>query len=279
MGLILASVRLFFLTSLLALVTAVGANNGYKAFNVKKYGAISDGKTENSKAFLKAWTDACQWHGKAMVLIPPGVYILDSVLFSGECNGYMAFYLKGILKPKGNLQTYDQWITFRYVNGFFMGGGGFLDGEGYKLWNRNDCQKNNNCHPLAISLRLEFIENGKISHIRSINSQNAHISLFGCININMSKLRLSAPDYCPYPPCDMATPSRIQIKDITFNNIWGTSESKVAVTLNCSRTVPCKNIQLKDINLFRRHGDNSVWSLCSNVRGISYGHQRPPSCF
>ncbi|KAJ6966168.1 hypothetical protein NC652_003909 [Populus alba x Populus x berolinensis] len=397
MGLILAFVRVLFLTFLLVWYTDAGASNSYKVFNVKKYGAVSDGKTENNKAFLKAWSEACQWHGKAMVLIPRGVYILDSVLFLGECNGYMAFNLKGILKPKGSLQTSDQWITFRYIKGFFLGGGGTLDGEGYKHWNRHDCLKNHNCHPLAISLRLEFIQNGMVSHIRSINSQNAHMSLFGCVNLNMSNLRLSAPgdspntdgikigsseeikisktrigtgddcvailsgskninisqvhcgpghgisvgsmggegsvtesvvgvtvkdctfngtsdgtriktwassttgvasnfiyenirmmnvanpiiidqDYCPYPPCDMKTPSRIQIKDITFNNIWGTSESNVAVTLNCSRTVPCKNILLKDISFFHGRG-GSVRSLCSNARGTSYGRQRPPSCF
>ncbi|KAJ6314390.1 hypothetical protein OIU78_017962 [Salix suchowensis] len=362
MGLILAFVRVLFLTLLLVWFADAGANNGYKVFNVKKFGAVSDGKTESSKAFLKAWTEACRWHGRAMVLIPGGVYILDSVLFLG----------------------------------FLLGGGGTLDGEGYKYWNRSDCLRNHNCHPLAISLRLEFIQNGRVSHIRSINSQNAHVSLFGCVNLNMSNLRLSAPgdspntdgikigsseeiqisktrigtgddcvailsgsknihisqvqcgpghgisvgsmggkgsltesvvgvtvrdctfngtsdgariktwassttgfasnfiyenirmmnvgnpiiidqDYCPYPPCDMKNPSRIQIKDITFNNIWGTSESDVAVTLNCSRTVPCKNIRLKDINLLHGSG-GSVSSLCSNVRGTSYGRQKPPSC-
>ncbi|KAH8518837.1 hypothetical protein H0E87_000627 [Populus deltoides] len=84
--------------------------------------------------------------------------------------------------------------------------------------------------------------------------------------------------YSPYPPCDMKTPSRIQIKDITFNNIWGTSESKVAVTLNCSRTIPYKNILLKNISFSHGRG-GSVRSLCSNARGTSYGRQRPPSYF
>jgi len=36
-----------------------------------------------------------------------------------------------------------------------------------------------------------------VSHIRSINSQNAHMSLFGCVNLNMFNLRLSAPGDSP----------------------------------------------------------------------------------
>ncbi|KAJ6298292.1 hypothetical protein OIU76_019441 [Salix suchowensis] len=317
MGLILAFVRVLFLTLLLVWFADAGANNGYKVFNVKKFGAVSDGKTESSKAFLKAWTEACRWHGRAMVLIPGGVYILDSVLFLG----------------------------------FLLGGGGTLDGEGYKYWNRSDCLRNHNCHPLAISLRLEFIQKwegqsykinqqperprvtlrlysleartfiflksnaapgmelvlgsmgGKGSLTESVvgvtvrdctfngTSDGARIKTWASsttgfasnfIYENIRMMNVGNPiiidqDYCPYPPCDMKNPSRIQIKDITFNNIWGTSESDVAVTLNCSRTVPCKNIRLKDINLLHGSG-GSVSSLCSNVRGTSYGRQKPPSC-
>jgi len=36
-----------------------------------------------------------------------------------------------------------------------------------------------------------------VSHIRSINSQNAHMSLFGYVNLNMFNLRLSAPGDSP----------------------------------------------------------------------------------
>ncbi|KAJ6753959.1 PECTIN LYASE-LIKE SUPERFAMILY PROTEIN [Salix purpurea] len=372
MGLILAFVRVLFLTLLLVWFADAGANNGYRVFNVKKFGAVSDGRTESSKAFLKAWTEACRWHGRAMVLIPRGVYILDSVLFLGECNGYMAFILKGVLKPKRSLQACDQWITFRYIKGFLLGGGGTLDGEGYKYWNRSDCLRNHNCHPLAIhnldeevmlckpsnssrffvpvtetrvhpkwegqsykinqqperprvTLRLYSLEartfiflksnaapgmelvlgsmGGKGSMTESVvgvtvrdctfngTSDGARIKTWASsttgfasnfIYENIRMMNVGNPiiidqDYCPYPPCDMKNPSRIQIKDITFNNIWGTSESDVAVTLNCSRTVPCKNIRLKDINLFHGSG-GSVSSLCSNVRGTSYGRQKPPSC-
>ncbi|KAJ6751904.1 hypothetical protein OIU85_002334 [Salix viminalis] len=309
MGLILAFVRVLFLTLLLVWFADAGANNGYRVFNVKKFGAVSDGKTENSKAFLKAWTEACRWHGRAMVLIPRGVYILDSVLFLGECNGYMAFILKGVLKPKRSLQTCDQWITFRYIKGFLLGGGGTVDGEGYKYWNRitetrvhpkregQSYKINQQPERPRVTLRLYSLEartfiflksnaapgmesvlgsmGGKGSLTESVvgvtvkdctfngTSDGARIKTWASsttgfasnfIYENIRMMNVGNPiiidqDYCPYPPCDMKNPSRIQIKDITFNNIWGTSESDVAVTLNCSRTVPCKNIRLKDINL------------------------------
>lgn len=55
MGLILAFVRVLFLTFLLVWYTDAGASNGYKVFNVKKYGAVSDGKTENNKVINKSF--------------------------------------------------------------------------------------------------------------------------------------------------------------------------------------------------------------------------------
>jgi galacturan 1,4-alpha-galacturonidase len=55
MGLILAFVRVLFLMFLLVWYTDARASNGYKVFNVKKYGAVSNGKTENNKVINKSF--------------------------------------------------------------------------------------------------------------------------------------------------------------------------------------------------------------------------------
>ncbi|KAJ4842387.1 hypothetical protein Tsubulata_000929, partial [Turnera subulata] len=372
-----------------------------KVFNVRKYGAVSDGRTESSKAFLEAWKDACEWRGRTKVVIPKGEYVLDSVVFQGECKGPIAFQLKGTLKPAGNLKDTTRWITFRYVDRLTISGGGYFDGQGERLW---DCTTNPHCYQRAISLRLESISNGKVHHIRSVNSQNAHMSLYGCNKMEIYKVRLTAPEespntdgikiggseqvriwgskigtgddcvaivagskninisdvhcgpghgisvgsmggypglkedtvvgvtvqdctfdgtdhgiriktrsspnpglasnfhyrnirminvrkpimidqhYCPNPPChEFNTPSHIQIKDLTFDNIWGTSATQVALTLNCSAKYPCTDILLKNINLHSAsvgdtHGGPTT-SSCAYANGRSYGTQNPPPCF
>ncbi|XP_061958929.1 polygalacturonase-like [Populus nigra] len=373
--------RILFLTLLFVWAADVQCQN-VRIFNVKKYGAIPDSKTENSKAFLEAWKNACKWNGKAVVLVPAGTYLLDSVKFEGECKGYMIFKLKGNVMAASKLKDINQWITFKYVNGLTVAGSGTFDGQGYK------------------SLRLEFIRNGKLQNIRSINSQNAHVSIFASSNLNITNVKLSAPQdspntdgikissseeiritrtsistgddcvailngsknthisqvfcgpghgisvgsmggntlidnkdivvglavtnstftntsnglriktwasryeglasgftyediimndvehpiiidqqYCPSSSCDSKTASRIQIRDITYSNIRGTSKSKAAVTLNCSSIVPCKNIVLKDIRLVYTGNEGPASSICSNVHGYSYGLQNPPPCF
>ncbi|KAA8524152.1 hypothetical protein F0562_010417 [Nyssa sinensis] len=84
--------------------------------------------------------------------------------------------------------------------------------------------------------------------------------------------------YCPSPNCDNNAYSQVQIRNVTFKNIWGVSSSKVAVNLKCSGSVPCENIKLVDINLAYKGGGGPATSLCSNVKGQSSGRENPPGC-
>lgn len=72
--------------------------------------------------------------------------------------------------------------------------------------------------------------------------------------------------------------SKVQIKDVKFIDIWGTSSSKVAVKLQCSQSAPCENIELQDINLSYQGPGGAAVSFCSNAHGFSNGTQVPPSC-
>lgn len=47
------------------------------------------------------------------------------------------------------------------------------------------------------SLRLDFIKNSRIESLTSINSKNSHINIFACSNINISHVRLTAPENSP----------------------------------------------------------------------------------
>ncbi|KAM3395837.1 exopolygalacturonase [Capsicum galapagoense] len=371
-----------------------------KYFNVKDYGAVADEKTDNSQAFMKAWYDACHWEGGGVVYIPHGTYYLKQVSFVGPCWSFMRFIIKGVLKAPTNPSLFNKntWIGFRYIDGLVVKGGGYLDGQGASAWPYNDCSKNPKCMTLPVSMRFDFVKNSRIHHLRSINSKNSHITLFACHNINISYIRLTAPDespntdgikigvstnikisrtviqtgddciamvtgsknidisdvtcgpghgisigslggspgeivtgikvrnctfigsqngvriktwapssasvasdiyfggiymehvynpilidqqYCPNPSScsDLAQDnSKVQISNVTFSNIWGISKSKVAVTLKCSKLVPCKNVQLDNINLKYHGRGGPATSSCLNVIGDSYGRQSPPSC-
>lgn len=65
---------------------------------------------------------------------------------------------------------------------------------------------------------------------------------------------------------------------ITYKNITGTSETRIAMKFACSDTVPCTYIILNNINLKREDGDEEMY--CNNAWGFVYGHVHPSAtCF
>ncbi|KAL2483446.1 Pectin lyase-like superfamily protein [Forsythia ovata] len=170
-----------------------------KFFNVMNYGAVADGKTDNSQAFLKAWKYACEYGGRSRVLIPPTTFLLGSVTFQGPCKGSMAFLIKGTLKAPTDSSKFfiNTWIGFRYLNDLTVKGGGSLDGQGSAAWGYNDCAQNSQCPPLPTTLRFDFVNNSRVHHLRSINSKNSHFSIFACNNMNISHVKIMAPSNSP----------------------------------------------------------------------------------
>lgn len=75
--------------------------------------------------------------------------------------------------------------------------------------------------------------------------------------------------------------SIVKINDIQFINITGTSVSKVAVDIACSKHHPCQNVHLSNINLKYSGNDNDqapFSSSCVNAHVGYHGLQLPPPC-
>lgn len=95
---------------------------------------------------------------------------------------------------------------------------------------------------------------------------------------NVSTPILIDQEYCPHNQCDLKVPSKVQISEVSFNNVRGTSASNVAMKLQCSKGNPCKNVELGNINL-EYHGLNgTATSECGNVKPTLKGKQFPPAC-
>ncbi|KAI3759242.1 hypothetical protein L6452_06911 [Arctium lappa] len=383
---------------LLSLAAAAHKPPFPNTFNVLSYGALPIPIKDNSKAFLRAWKDACECDGGARVWIPRGTFLLGSVVFVGPCNGPVEFVIKGSLLASSDRSKLfvDHWIGFMYVDRLVVRGGGHLLGQGGAAWRYNDCATNSRCRPLPVTMRFDFVTNSKITRIRSFDSKNAHFNLFACQNVNMSRIQINAPDgspntdgirigassnitiensvistgddcvsmiagsedimisgvhcgpghgfsigslggshneehvsrivirnstlretqnglriktwapsppslasdiifediimenvnnpifidqqYCPQPPCNEQAQSNVQIRNVTFRKVYGTSSSKVAVKIQCSKHVPCEDVKLVNINLEYRGSEGPAASSCFNVRGKSYGLQLPSGC-
>ncbi|KAL1200692.1 Exopolygalacturonase [Cardamine amara subsp. amara] len=95
--------------------------------------------------------------------------------------------------------------------------------------------------------------------------------------------------YCPFSSCASNVPSKVKLSEIYFKNIRGTSSSRVAVQLHCSRGIPCKKVYLENVHLdlssseggrkqSRNREYEAVSSSCRNVRANYIGTQIPPPC-
>ncbi|KAJ1406089.1 Pectin lyase fold/virulence factor [Sesbania bispinosa] len=81
-------------------------------------------------------------------------------------------------------------------------------------------------------------------------------------------------EYCPWNQCSKQTPSKIKISKVTFKNIKGTSKSKEAVILNCSKGVPCEDVELSDVSLTFNGAPTTA--KCVNVKPVIRGNA--PKC-
>ncbi|VYS48202.1 unnamed protein product [Arabidopsis thaliana] len=87
--------------------------------------------------------------------------------------------------------------------------------------------------------------------------------------------------YCPHPPCEHEKKgeSHVQIQDIKLKNIYGTSNNIVAVNLQCSKSFPCKNVELIDINLKHTGLEKGhSTAMCENVDGSVRGKMVHQHC-
>ncbi|KAJ4830378.1 hypothetical protein Tsubulata_041234 [Turnera subulata] len=159
-------------------------------FDVTKYGANED----ITEALSLAWKEACASTNPTKILIPKGTYLLGRVTLKGECKAPIELQVEGTLKaPIDPSSLGDSWVTFAYIDRLTLSGGGTFDGQGQVAWSMNNCGKNKNCMQLPISLRFNFITNGIVQGVTSLNSKNFHINVMGCKNLTFQHLTVTAP--------------------------------------------------------------------------------------
>lgn len=64
--------------------------------------------------------------------------------------------------------------------------------------------------------------------------------------------------------------SAVELSNVVYQNIKGTSASEVAIKFECSKTVPCKGIHVQDV-ILTPQGCNGTIATCENVRFTNSG--------
>ncbi|CAK7324994.1 unnamed protein product [Dovyalis caffra] len=167
-------------------------------YSVLSYGAKPDGKTDSTKAFAAAWSQACASTQPATISVPKGSFSLGQLRFQGPCrNNAILLRIDGTLvapSKYGVIGNANNWLMFEQVNGVTISGG-TLDGQGAGLWSCKNSGKD--CPNGATSLEFSNSKNIAITGLASLNSQLFHIVILGCQNVKVQGVRVSAAGNSP----------------------------------------------------------------------------------
>ncbi|KAG6468034.1 hypothetical protein ZIOFF_072600 [Zingiber officinale] len=80
--------------------------------------------------------------------------------------------------------------------------------------------------------------------------------------------------YCPNSVCDVHE-SAVEVIDVKYIGVTGSSSRDVAVALNCSQSVPCNGIVMDSVNLWHANEGEEVQSHCINANGSARNQVTP----
>ncbi|XP_013635788.1 PREDICTED: probable polygalacturonase At2g43860 [Brassica oleracea var. oleracea] len=93
--------------------------------------------------------------------------------------------------------------------------------------------------------------------------------VFQHINMKMVKNPIIINQhYCLDKPCPKKE-SGVEISNVRYEDIQGTSNTEVAVMLDCSKDKPCTDIVMGNVNLVLQMVNGSAQASCNNANGLA----------
>ena len=132
------------------------SNAASTTYNVIRFGAKPDGKTDATQPFLKAWSAACRSATPSTIYVPKGRYLLKAIVFRGPCRSKITFQIGGTLVAPTDYRALGNsgyWILFIKINRVSVIGG-TLDAKGAGFW---ACRKYRQNCPVGASVSKSTI--------------------------------------------------------------------------------------------------------------------------
>ncbi|KAH1207352.1 putative polygalacturonase [Glycine max] len=232
----------FFIVLMILSVLTPGLSSTIITFNVLQYGAVGNGQTNDSPAFLKAWKAACQSKSHIARLIIPAkrTFLLKPTTFSGPCkSNYTYIQLSGnIVAPKTKSEYSgfhtNTWLGFSFVNGLAISGKGTIDGRGSAWWQQpcvGNPQPGATCRP-PTAVTFNRCNRLQLKGYTSINPARSHVTLTSCNKGIISNIRLIAPGTSPNTDgIDISGSTGIQV----LNSFIATGDDCIAISAGSSK--------------------------------------------
>ncbi|XP_073147782.1 exopolygalacturonase clone GBGE184-like isoform X1 [Henckelia pumila] len=208
---------------------AIGARRslvGETVFDVMKFGAVADGRKDNSMALIRAWNAACRSAIPAKLLIPRGNFVAGEVVFKGPCAKPIVIEIQGNLLASDDLSLYSggAWLMIDEVIGVDVTGGGTINGRGQSFWQYGKGSKNG--PSLPVSLVFQSVQYGTMHGLNFVNSMGFHTKVTDSSNVAFWNLKITAPGKSPNTDgLHISSSTNVNITD----SIIGTGDDCVSV--------------------------------------------------
>ncbi|CAJ1874095.1 unnamed protein product [Sphenostylis stenocarpa] len=235
-------------------------NNASGVFDVRKFGAIGDGKTDDTESFKMAWDTACQSESAVNnILAPQGFsFLIRSTIFTGPCQGVLVLKVDGTLMPPDGPESWPknnsrhQWLVFYRINGMSLEGSGLIDGRGEKWWDLpckphkgpNGTTLPGTCDS-PIAIRFFMSSNLTVQGLRIKNSPQFHFRFDGCKNVHIESIYITAPKLSPNTDgIHIENTNNVKI----YNSVISNGDDCVSIGSGCN------DVDIKNITCGPGHG-------------------------
>ncbi|XP_068661916.1 polygalacturonase At1g48100-like [Aristolochia californica] len=179
-------------------------------FDVRSYGAVGDGSTDDTSAFREAWKEACAVESAVLLVPSDYVFIITSTIFSGPCKPGFVFQIDGVLMPPDGPDCWPesdskyQWLVFYKLDQMTLRGSGIIEGNGQKWWEL-PCKPHKGpkgttlpgpCDSPAL-IRFFMSSNLHVHDIRIQNSPQFHVKFDGCNGVLIENIAIDSPALTP----------------------------------------------------------------------------------
>ncbi|KAI4349873.1 hypothetical protein L6164_010419 [Bauhinia variegata] len=244
-------------------------------FNVRSFGAVGDGVSDDTQAFKLAWDTACQAEESATLLVPNGyIFMIQSCIFTGPCKSVLTFQIDGNIVPPDGPDSWPryssrrQWLVFYRINGMTMEGSGVIDGRGEKWWDL-PCKPhkgiNGKTQPgpcdSPVAIRFFMSSNLTVQRLEIKNSPQFHFRFDGCQNVHIEMLTIKSPAQSPNTDgIHIDNTNNVKI----YNSVISNGDDCVSIGTGCH------NVDIRNITCGPSHGI-SIGSLGNhNSRACVY---------
>ncbi|CAN6554074.1 unnamed protein product [Malus baccata var. baccata] len=220
-----------------------------KTISVDDFGAKGDG-ADDTQAFEKAWKAACSSSGARVLVVPQKNYLVGPIEFSGPCKSQLTLQIYGTIEASEDRSIYkdtDHWLIFDNVENLIVVGPGTINGNG-NIWWKNSCKRKpqppcDTYAPMAVT--FDKCNNLVVKNLNIRDAQQMHVVFDNCINVQASRLTVTAPE--DSPNTDGIHVSNTQ-NIIISSSVIGTGDDCISIVSGSQR------VQATDITCGPGHG-------------------------